>query len=536
MSKLSLDKFLVFVQRSNLVEPDRLAEVVHEWKRRASLAQLDDAHDCAEHLVESGLLTQWQARKLLEGRHRGFLLGRYKLLDHLGSGGMSSVYLAQHTLMHRLVAIKVLPQHRVNDGTYLARFHLEGQCAAALDHPNIVRAYDLDNDGKIHYLVMEYVDGRDLQAIVESVGPLDVHAAANFVGQAAAGLQHAHDAGLVHRDIKPANLLVDRAGALKILDMGLAKFAAAKGPSADLARDEHVLGTADYLAPEQAVNSSAVDHRADIYSLGCTLYFLLTGHAPFPAGSAAERMTAHQRETPAGVLLERPDAPAALVALCQRMMAKSPRDRPQTAAEVHAELAAWLQEEAVAGRVRHPAGVLVGQGGPADSGVWKTKPRRHDGSDASPCPPSSDALSLSSPLSETDSNLHRGTEKIPAPGSGVRSESSPPSASQSHVLHPDLARYAAPPSNPVVPPLPPVTPPSLMRAAAPQVPPVVPFGSVRSVAPGSATPVDVPIVGHSPVAWVHANRARRRGNWLAVTLLSSLILAAIFLAVFALSR
>ena len=205
---------------------------------------------------------------------------------------MSSVYLAEHLLMQRRVAIKVLPHNRVSDSSYLARFHLEAQAVAALDHPNIVRAYDLDNDGKIHYLVMEYVEGRDLHALVCQRGPLDYHTAANYIAQAATGLDHAHHCGLIHRDIKPANLLVAVNGTVKILDMGLAKFTAETRPAPSFAQDEHVLGTADYVAPEQAVNSQLVDHRADIYSLGCTFYFLLTGHPPFATGTSLERMTA----------------------------------------------------------------------------------------------------------------------------------------------------------------------------------------------------------------------------------------------------
>src|SRR4051812_26883870 len=276
MIKIFLDRVLMWVDRSNLIEPDRLSQALAEWKSRATLSQLDDARYCAEHLVESGLLTHWQCRKLLEGRHRGFFLGKYKLLDHLGSGGMSSVYLAEHVLMRRRVALKVLPHNRVDDSTYLARFHLEGQAAAALDHRNIVRAYDLDNEARIHYLVMEYVQGRDLHAMVCEDGPLDYHLAAEYIAQAAAGLAHAHERGLVHRDIKPANLLVDLSGTVKVLDMGLAKFTPAGAVASSQAPEEQVLGTADYLAPEQAVNSQKVDHRADIYGLGCTLYFLLT--------------------------------------------------------------------------------------------------------------------------------------------------------------------------------------------------------------------------------------------------------------------
>src|SRR5205823_1481914 len=190
-------------------------------------------------LVKVGLLTRWQADKLLAGKHKGFFIRHYKLLSHLGTGGMSSVYLAEHKWMQRKVAIKVLPSERIEDSSYLARFHLEAQAVGSLNHPNIVRAYDIDNHDKLHYLVMEFVDGRDLQLLVKSDGPLDYRTAARYIAQAASGLQHAHEAGLVHRDIKPANLLVDMLQVVKVLDLGLAKFSDSKRASLTMAFDEN---------------------------------------------------------------------------------------------------------------------------------------------------------------------------------------------------------------------------------------------------------------------------------------------------------
>ncbi|MEX0712954.1 MAG: serine/threonine-protein kinase, partial [Pirellulales bacterium] len=244
--------------------------------------------------------------------------------------------------MHRRVAIKVLPKYRVNDSSYLARFYLEARAAAALDHPNIVRAYDVDNEGDQHYLVMEFAQGQDLQHLVKVEGPLGFERAADYIRQASLGLVHAHRVGLIHRDIKPANLLVDPDGTVKILDMGLARFSDQSQASLTVAHDETVLGTADYLAPEQALNSHNVDSRADIYSLGCTLYFLLTGHPPFPEGTLSQRLMKHQVEQPPGILIDRPDAPAELVAICARMMAKSPDKRYQTAGHVSEALTEWL--------------------------------------------------------------------------------------------------------------------------------------------------------------------------------------------------
>jgi serine/threonine protein kinase len=342
MATISVDKFLDVVRKSGLVEEDRLGAVLEEVSPAPATGGGRDSQTLAQALIDRKLLTVWQCERLIEGRYKGFILGKYKLLGLLGTGGMSSVYLAEHMLMQRRVAIKVLPRGKVEDSSYLARFRREAQAVAALDHRNIVRAYDIDNDGGTHYIVMEYVQGRDLNTIVKSDGPLDYDSAADYIRQAAEGLQHAHDAGLIHRDIKPANLLVDSRGTVKILDMGLARFTDEQQSSLTRMHDENVLGTADYLAPEQAKDSHAADHRADVYSLGCTLYYLLTGHPPFREGTLAQRIVKHQMEAPSSIYEDRPDAPKPLVDVCLRMMAKQPPARFQTASEVARVLAAWL--------------------------------------------------------------------------------------------------------------------------------------------------------------------------------------------------
>ena len=334
MAKPKVDAFLDLVRRSGLVEKDRLNALLLELKREAGGHSITDTAFVADRIVQAELLTRWQADRLLEGRHKGFFLGKYKLLGLLGTGGMSSVYLAEHVLMQRRVAIKVLPKSRVEDTSYLARFHREAQAAAALDHRNIVRAYDVDNEGSIHYLVMEYVEGRDLQHIVQEDGPLDYLVAADYIRQAAEGLAHAHQSGLIHRDVKPANLLVDQKNVIKLLDLGLARFTDEDKASLTVAFDENVLGTADYLAPEQALDSHGVDARADIYGLGCSMYFLLTGHPPFVGGTLPQRLMMHQKEPPPSIFIDRPDAPPDLVEICMKMMAKKPDDRYQSADEV----------------------------------------------------------------------------------------------------------------------------------------------------------------------------------------------------------
>jgi serine/threonine protein kinase len=335
------EKLIELIKRSGLVSREDLAAFLARHARKAGGVLPAEPGQLGRQCVQAGLLTDWQVEQLLKGKYRGFRLGKYTLKGHLGTGGMSSVYLSEHPIMRRPVAIKVLPKTRVTKSSYLERFELEARAVAALDHPNIVRAYDIDNEGDTHYIVMEYVEGRDLQRIVEQEGPLGYERAADYVTQAAVGLQHAHEAGVVHRDIKPANCLVDKTGVVKVLDMGLAKFSADEHSLSAMHKDS-VVGTADYLAPEQAVNSSRVDSRADVYGLGGTLYFLLTGHPPFPKGTLTERLLKHQKEEPASIYIDRPDAPPALVDVCRRMMTKNPAERIQTAADVATELRHWL--------------------------------------------------------------------------------------------------------------------------------------------------------------------------------------------------
>jgi serine/threonine-protein kinase len=529
MTKLSLDRFLGLVERSKLIPPEQLNDSVQSWKRRASLAQLDDARFCAEHLVDAGLLTSWQCKKLLEGRHRGFYLGKYKLLDHLGTGGMSSVYLAEHSRMQRRVAIKVLPYNRVADGAYLARFHLEAQAVAALDDKNIVRAFDLDDDGRIHYLVMEYIEGRDLLAMVTEDGPLDYHTAADYIAQAASGLAHAHAAGLVHRDIKPANLLVDRKGTVKILDLGLVKVAAAGSSAASDINVEQVLGTADYLAPEQAVNSHSVDHRADIYSLGCTLYCLLTGRPPFCTGTALERMIAHQQQTPPSVLVDRPDAPEALLAICARMMEKSPANRYQSSAEVHTALANWLASEAAAGRTGNKLEKAASQA----RGTRSEHTGSGDAADSRDSLLSGSARDLhraaahGQSLVDTDVNLQRATLKIPT------QSPEPPAEAPSHASPSDVFQFAPPSkggSGPLSHPAYP-TPPPIVAPPAPAPPEA---DSDWHLAPPESLPHQDEPASSDAIDERHVLRMHRRSSaanyWVWIVVASALALFALVLA------
>lgn len=342
MAKPTWEQLIENFPRTKLIEDAQWESLKQEWQDTADESVKTDVDAFLQFLVDKGAITPWHMENLLAGKYKGFFLGSYKLLKHIGAGGMSSVYLGEHTMMGRQVAIKILPRSRVSsDTSYLQRFMQEAQAAASLNHPNIVTAYDIDNENGIYYFVMEYVDGKDLNGIVKSDGPLDYAVAADYICQAACGLAHAHERGLIHRDMKPANLLVDPNGTVKILDMGLALFSESDRASLTLAYDENVLGTADYLAPEQARNSHTVDARADIYSLGCTLYFLLTGHPPFTEGTLPQRILAHQQKNPPEITVDRPDCPPDLVAICKKMMMKKADQRQQSMLEVQGDLTDW---------------------------------------------------------------------------------------------------------------------------------------------------------------------------------------------------
>src|SRR5262245_43693848 len=341
-------EFLELVQKSNVVDEKKLDAYLQ--KLRAAKVFPDKPNLMAGYFIRDGILTDFQAKQILQGKWRRFTIGKYKVLEPLGSGGMGSVYLCEHKLMRRRVAVKVLPTAKAEDPSSLERFYREARAVAALDHPNIVRAYDIDVDqqdtnGKaLHFLVMEYVDGASLQEIVKKSGPMDVLRACHYIRQAAMGLQHAYEAAtLVHRDIKPGNILVDRNGAVKVLDMGLARFFNDEEDILTKKYDENVLGTADYLAPEQAIDSHEVDIRADIYSLGATFYYMLTGRTAFGEGTVAQKLLWHQTRQPKLVTEYRPEVPAALAALVAKMMHKDRNQRFQTPSEVAQALEPYTQ-------------------------------------------------------------------------------------------------------------------------------------------------------------------------------------------------
>jgi|GEM_PF-1796587 len=262
---------------------------------------------------------------------------RYRIVKELGQGGMGVVYQAQHRLMARMVALKVLRHGLVASTTAADRFRLEVQAAATLSHRNIVTAYDAEQAGDLHFLVMEFIEGVNLSDLVRKRGRLSVLHSCNYVMQVAQGLQHAFEQGMVHRDMKPHNLMRTSKGTVKILDFGLAKFAAqqdADSGGSGLTEMGATLGTPDYIAPEQARNAREADIRADIYGLGCTLYYLLSGQPPFPTGSAVEKIISHCERQPTPMHTLRDDLPPEVGEILQRMLAKDPADRFQTPKEI----------------------------------------------------------------------------------------------------------------------------------------------------------------------------------------------------------
>jgi serine/threonine-protein kinase len=333
--------FLTQLRESGLLDPGQVDAL-----SRLPEAADPDPHALARQVMQRGWLTRFQLTLIATGRAKELLIGPYLVLDRIGEGGMGQVYKARHRHMGRVVALKVIRKEKLRSPEAVQRFYQEVQAAAQLHHPNIVLAYDAGPAGNGHYLSMEYVEGIDLSRLVKESGPLPVSQACDYVRQAALGLEHAHECGLVHRDIKPANLLVTRAAkpgassttgtgaVVKILDMGLARLRTRGENEKALTQLGAVIGTPDYIAPEQALDSHAADIRADVYSLGCTLYYLLSGRPPFNGTSLTEILLKHQMEEPTPLEQLCPDLPTGLPAVLGRLMAKRPSERFQTPGEV----------------------------------------------------------------------------------------------------------------------------------------------------------------------------------------------------------
>jgi serine/threonine-protein kinase len=405
-STTSMDRqtFLAHLRRSKLLGSREFLDVVER------LPETDRGRVVARTLVEWGVLTKFQAEILLAGRSTGFVLGQYRILDQLGQGGMGRVYKALHLRMHRTVALKVLAPQVMQSEKAKKLFQREVRAAGQLTHPNIVTAYDANTVNGRYFLVMEYVNGPNLDQLVRRRGRLPVGLACDLIRQAALGLQYAFERGMVHRDIKPANLLAQRGPTrnspyvLKILDFGLARLhdvESAEGGDTILTSKNIVLGTPDFLSPEQARDMHEVDIRSDLYSLGCTFYFLLTGHVPFPGGSKLEKLVRHGSQTPAPVESFRPDISPQVAAIVRRMMAKEMTDRFQTPAL----LAAALDPFAVPGSVERE-GAEDTEEVSQEALLRQTEPALSDGSDEESAPVTVPADMAPTPMSE---------DELPAP-------------------------------------------------------------------------------------------------------------------------
>ena len=321
MTVRSAEEFFAVLEKSNLLIPAQLAQA------RSEAAASDNPRTIAKNLAHQNLITRWQAGQMLAGRS-SFYLGKYRLIELLGRGGIGSAFLAEHVTMNRRVVLRVLSRQVSMDPTLLDHFLAEARGVSALDHPNIVHAYSIDNEAQRYYLVMEYVEGIDVEQLVKRDGPLDCDRAVEYICQAADGLDYAHQRNMSHGNLKPSNLLVNAQGVVKILDLGLARFAAGEAKTAG--QGQPALGSIDDLA-----------RRADICALGCTFYFLLTGQPPFPQETPSAGAAEQPTQEPPDVCQQRPNVPAELAAICQKMMAKKPANGYATAAEASQALVQW---------------------------------------------------------------------------------------------------------------------------------------------------------------------------------------------------
>ncbi len=319
-------------------ELDRAAESVRVIAGGAVPEAVLD-RQVADKLVEMRVITNYQADQLMTGRTK-FNLGPYIVTDFIGQGGMGQVFKAEHKVMGRPVAVKLLPASKSTPEA-IANFMREIRTQAKLDHPNLVRAYDAGHEGKVHYLVTEYVPGMDLRRLIRTHGPLNLNQAASVIMYAALGLDYAHQSGLIHRDVKPGNILVTPSGLAKVSDLGLAGVLA---EADDDPRAGKVVGTADYLSPEQIRAPREVSKVSDIYSLGCTLYYAITGKVPFPGGTPANKARRHLEETPWHPRRFNPEINEEFVEIIADMMEKDPQDRLQSMTDVVTRLEPWASE------------------------------------------------------------------------------------------------------------------------------------------------------------------------------------------------
>lgn len=339
------DEFLKTVLRSGLLMKADLQTAL----ANVPVANLQNAQAIADQFVQLGLLTQFQATKLLQGASVGLQLGPYRILTPIGKGGMGMVYLGLDMRSKQHVAIKVLSPTKKRQGErHLQRFKRELEIAKDLLHPHLIIAHDIgeDKERDLHYLVMEYIPGQSLYRLVMTQGVLSTARAAHLFSEVASALEYAHSQRLIHRDLKPANIMVTPNDHAKVLDLGLAMMEGEPVEDAEVVGGKgHVVGTFDYIAPEQTRDASKVDPRADVYSLGCSLYFALTGRPPFPTGTSLDKIQAHRRQEPEPLQNLNPTVPEGFAALVRQFMAKQPEQRPASMAAVRGMLLPWASSE-----------------------------------------------------------------------------------------------------------------------------------------------------------------------------------------------
>src|SRR5262245_15366827 len=338
----SVDTFLKTVLKSGLLDREQLQTALRGAPKEAR----DDPQLVAELLVKQSKLSRFQAYKLMQGASLGLRLGPYLVLAPIGRGGMGVVYLARDTRNGQCVAIKVLPPKRARaEERYLARFRREMEMSLKVRHPHLALTYESGQSDGVHYIALEYIPGVSLHRLVSRDGPLRVCRAAKLFAEVAAALDHAHQQGLVHRDLKPSNILITPNNHAKVLDLGLAIETGEVGAADVVGGQGYVVGSMDFIAPEQTEDASKVDGRADIYSMGCSLYFALTGRPPFPGGSNRDKMRRHRTEEPEPLGELNPKVSDEFAYIVTKMMAKDPDRRFPTAAAVREVLAQWSAGE-----------------------------------------------------------------------------------------------------------------------------------------------------------------------------------------------
>jgi serine/threonine protein kinase len=345
LAQPTVERLLKTVLRSGLLDREQLQAAL----RTMAAERRDDPDAVAEHLVKTGKLSRFQARKLLKGTAVGLVLGPFQILAPIGKGGMGTVYLARDSRSDQLLALKVLPPRKAREeARMLARFRREMEMCQRVAHPHIAWTLDVGVCQGVYYIAMEYIPGKSLFRLVAEEGPLAVPRAARLFSEVASALEHAHAQGLIHRDLKPSNILVTPNDHAKLLDLGLALMQGETAGAREVVGGQgYVVGTMDYIAPEQAENAARVDPRSDIYALGCTFYYAMTGRAPFPGGSTVEKLQRHRAETPAPVHEVNPMVPPGFGRLVARMMAKKADERFLSANELLEELRPWMPGDPV---------------------------------------------------------------------------------------------------------------------------------------------------------------------------------------------